>query len=141
MEDKELFFYIQQQEKKEEEGWAEKLIESLNLQEVTKMVEIKKIVTEKEIKEIDREIEKIYNVEYANNYSIAYNLGFNTISNLNGSGYENLIRIINNLNYGGEEDEYFTRFILGKVLDNHKIEILKKELLENRNRYVRFLNL
>ena len=105
------------------------------------MVEIKKIVTEKEIKEIDREIEKIYNVEYANNYSIAYNLGFNTISNLNGSGYENLIRIINNLNYGGEEDEYFTRFILGKVLDNHKIEILKKELLENRNRYVRFLNL
>ena len=105
------------------------------------MVEIKKIVTEKEIKEIDREIEKIYNVEYANNYSIAYNLGFNTISNLNGSGYENLIRIINNLNYGGEEDEYFTRFILGKVLDNHKIEILKKELLENRNRYVRFLYL
>ena len=105
------------------------------------MVEIKKIVTEKEIKEIDREIEKIYNVEYDNNYSIAYNLGFNTISNLNGSGYENLIRIINNLNYGGEEDEYFTRFILGKVLDNHKIEILKKELLENRNRYVRFLYL
>ena len=32
MEDKELFFYIQQQEKKEEEQWAEKLIESLNLQ-------------------------------------------------------------------------------------------------------------
>ena len=32
MEDKELFFYIQQQEKKEEEGWAEKLIESLNLE-------------------------------------------------------------------------------------------------------------
>ena len=30
MEDKELFLYIQQQE----EGWAEKLIESLNLQEV-----------------------------------------------------------------------------------------------------------
>ncbi len=105
------------------------------------MEEIKKIVTEKEIKEIDREIEKIYNVEYGNNYSIAYNLGFNTVSNLNGSGYENLIRIINNLNYGGEEDEYFTRFILGKVLDNHKIEILKKELLGNRNRYVRFLYL
>ena len=34
MEDKELFFYIQQQEKEEEEEWAEKLIESLNLQEV-----------------------------------------------------------------------------------------------------------
>ena len=30
MEDKELFLYIQQQE----EGWVEKLIESLNLQEV-----------------------------------------------------------------------------------------------------------
>ena len=105
------------------------------------MIEIKKIVTEKEIIELDREIEKIYNVEYDNNYSIAYNLGFNTISNLNGRGYENLIHIINNLNYGGEEDEYFARFILGKVLDNHKIEILKKELLENRNRYVSFLYL
>ena len=105
------------------------------------MVEIKKIVTEKEIKEIDRVIEEIYNIEYDNNYSIAYNIGFNTVSNLNGSGYENLIRIINNLNYGGEEDEYFVRFILGKVLDNHKIEILKKELLENRNRYVRLLYL
>ena len=105
------------------------------------MIEIKKIVTEKEIKEIDRVIEEIYSIEYVNNYSVAYNLGFNTVSNLNGSGYENLIRIINNLTYGGEEDEYFVRFILGKVLDNHKIEILKKELLENRNRYVRFLYL
>ena len=34
MEDKELFFYIQQQQEKEEELWPEKLIESLNLQEV-----------------------------------------------------------------------------------------------------------
>ena len=32
MEDRELLLYIQQQEEKEE--WAEKLIESLNLQEV-----------------------------------------------------------------------------------------------------------
>ena len=31
MEDKELFFYIQQQEKKEDAKWAEELIESLNL--------------------------------------------------------------------------------------------------------------
>ena len=105
------------------------------------METIKKIVTEEEIKKLDRVIEKIYSVDYDNNYSTAYNLGFNTISNLNGCGYENLIRIINNLNYGGEEDEYFVRFILGKVLDNHKIEILRKELLENRNRYVRFLYL
>ena len=29
--DKELFLYIQQQEKKEGDKWAEKLIESLNL--------------------------------------------------------------------------------------------------------------
>ena len=105
------------------------------------MEEIKRVVTEQEIKKLDRVIEKIYSIDYDNSYSVAYNLGFNTISNLNGSGYENLIRIINNLNYGGEEDEYFVRFILGKVLDNHKIEILKKELLENRNRYVRFLYL
>ena len=31
MEDKELFLHIQQQEKKEDDKWAEKLIESLNL--------------------------------------------------------------------------------------------------------------
>ena len=105
------------------------------------MQKIKEIVSQEEIERLDKAIKKIYNVEYDNNYSTAFNLGFNTISNLNGSGYENLIRIINNLNYGGEEDEYFVRFILGKVLDNHKIEILKKELLENRNRYVRFLYL
>ena len=105
------------------------------------MVEIKRVVTEQEMKKIDSVIKEIYSIEYDNNFSIAYNLGFNTISNLNGCGYENLIRIINNLNYGGEEDEYFVRFILGKVLDNHKIEILRKELLENRNRYVRFLYL
>ena len=105
------------------------------------MVEIKRVVTEQEMKKIDSVIKEIYSIEYENNYSTAYNLGFNTISNLNGCGYENLIRIINNLNYGGEEDEYFVRFILGKVLDNHKIEILKKELLDNRSRYVRFLYL
>ena len=35
MEDiKDLLVYIHQQEKKEDEEWAEKLIESLNLQEV-----------------------------------------------------------------------------------------------------------
>ena len=99
------------------------------------MVEIKKIVTEKEIKEIDRVIEEIYNIEYDNNYSIAYNIGFNTVSNLNGSGYENLIRIINNLNYGGEEDEYFARFILSKVLSEEKIEALALELLKNEGNY------
>ena len=31
MEDRELLLYIQQQEKKEDDKWAEKLIESLNL--------------------------------------------------------------------------------------------------------------
>ena len=34
MEDKELFLYVQQQQEEEEEEWAEKLIDSLNLQEV-----------------------------------------------------------------------------------------------------------
>ena len=101
---------------------------------------IKEIVTEKEIKKIDRVIEEIYDVEYTDNYSVAYNLGFDTVSNLNGCGYENLILIADGLNDGGE-DEYFARFILGKVLDNHKIEILKKELSENRNRYISILYL
>ena len=104
------------------------------------MVEIKKIVTEKEIKEIDRVIEDIYSIVYDNNYSTAYNLGFNTVANHNGSGYKNLIIVADSLNDGGE-DEAFARFILGKVLDNHKIEILKKVVEENRNRYISILYL
>ena len=101
---------------------------------------IKEMVTEKEIERLDEEIEKIYSVEYANNYSTAYNLGFNTVANLNGSGYKNLVRIADNLN-DGEEDEYFARFILEKVLNNEQIEILKKELLENRTHYISILYL
>ena len=104
------------------------------------MEEIKRVVTEEEMKKLNRVIEEIYNVEYDNNYSTAFNLGFDTVSNLNGCGYENLVRIVDSLNDGGE-DEYFARFILQKVLNNEQIEILKKELSENRNRYIRFLYL
>ena len=104
------------------------------------MKTIKKIVTEKELKEIDEIIKVIYNVEYDNNYSTAYNLGFDTVANQNGSGYINLVRIIDSLNDGGE-DEYFARFILAKVLPSDKIEALKKELGENRNQYISFLYL
>ena len=101
---------------------------------------IKKIVTEKELKEIDEIIKEIYNVDYDNNCSTAYNLGFNTVANQNGSGYINLVRIIDSLNDGGE-DEDFARFILAKVLADKQIEALKKELEENRNHYIRFLYL
>ena len=101
---------------------------------------IEAIVTEKEVKELDRVIEEIYSIDYDNNHSVAYNLGFNTVANHNGSGVANLILIVDSLN-DGEEDEAFARFILDQVLDNHKIEIIKKELSENRNRYIRFLYL
>ena len=104
------------------------------------MKTIKQIVTERELKEIDEIIKGIYEVDYNNNYSTAYNLGFNTVANQNGAGYENLVRIIDSLNDGGE-DEYFARFILAKVLSPDKIETLKKELEENRNRYIRILYL
>ena len=104
------------------------------------MKKIMEIVTEKELKEIDEIIKGIYEVDYDNNYSTAYNLGFNTVANQNGSGYINLVRIIDSLNDGGE-DEYFARFILSKVLTESKIETLKKELEENRNHYIRFLYL
>ena len=101
---------------------------------------IKKIVTEKELKEIDEIVKEIYSADYDNNYSTAYNLGFNTVANLNGSGYINLVRIIDCLNDGGEIED-FARFILGKALPSDKIEALKKELEENRNHYIRFLYL
>ena len=104
------------------------------------MEKIMEIVTEKEIRELDEIIKVIYNVDYDNNYSTAYNLGFNTVANLNGSGYTNLIRIIDCLNDGGEIED-FARFILAKTLTERQILTLKKELEENRNHYIRFLYL
>ena len=104
------------------------------------MTKIKKIVTKKEIIELDEIIKGIYNVDYNNNCSTAYNLGFETVANLNGSGYINLVRIIDRLNDGGE-DEDFARFVLSKTLTESQIETLKKEVEENRNHYIRFLYL
>ena len=104
------------------------------------MDKIKEIVTEQEMKKINRVIEEIYSIEYDNNYSVAYNLGFDTVANLNGSGYINLVRIVDNLNYGGE-DEAFARFILNKVFDEKKIDRLKNLVEENRNRYISILYL
>ena len=101
---------------------------------------IKEIVTEDEMARIDRVIEEIYSIDDGSNHSVAFQLGFDTVANHNGSGYNNLVIIVDSLNYGGE-DEAFARFILGKVLPGDKVERLKKELLTNRNRYIRFLYL
>ena len=104
------------------------------------MEKIKKIVTEKEVESLDRVVGGIYNVEYGNNYSTAYNLGFDTVANLNGSGYINLVRIVDNLNdFDGVAE--FARYVLKKVFEDDKIAILKKELLENRDRYISILYL
>ena len=104
------------------------------------METIKKIVTEEEISRLDKVVKEIYSVEYDNNYSVAYNLGFDTVANLNGSGYTNLVRIVDTLN-DGDGQEAFPIFILKMVFDDHKVSILKKELLENRNRYISILYL
>ena len=104
------------------------------------MKEIKRVVSEKEIKKLDGVVKEIYNVEYDNNYSTAYNLGFNTVSNLNGSGYRNLILIADRLNDGGEE-EAFASFLLAKVLSEEQVENLRKELWVNRNHYSEILYL
>ena len=104
------------------------------------MEEIKRVVTEEEISRLDKVVKKIYSVEYDNNYSVAYNIGFDTVANLNGSGYTNLVRIVDNLN-DDDEQEAFASFILKMVFDDEKIEILKEELLKNRNRYITLLYL
>ena len=104
------------------------------------MKKIKRVVTEEEISRLDKVVKEIYSGEYDNNYSVAYNLGFDTVANHNGRGYKNLVIIIDSLNDGGE-DEAFARFILAKVLNDEKIEILKEELLKNRNRYITLLYL
>ena len=101
---------------------------------------IKEIVSEKEVKLLDRVIAEIYAVEYDNNYSTAYNLGFDTVANLTGSGYQNLVRIVDNLN-GVAGEEEFARYVLEKVFDENKIKELKKELIENRDRYISILYL
>ena len=101
---------------------------------------IEAIVTKKEVERLDNVVKEIYDVEYANNNSVAYNLGFDTVANLNGSGYTNLVRIVDNLN-DGDGQEAFPIFILKMVFDDHKVSILKKELLENRNRYISILYL
>ena len=95
---------------------------------------IKEIVTEKEMSKIDRVIEKIYSIDDESNHSVAFQLGFDTVANHNGSGYKNLVIIVNRLNDGGEE-EAFARFILGKVLPSDKIEALALELLKNETNY------
>ena len=94
---------------------------------------IKAIVTEKEMERIDRVIEEIYSIDDGNT-SVAFQLGFDTVANHNGTGYNNLVIIVNSLNDGGE-DEAFARFILNQVLPGDKIEALALELLENETNY------
>ena len=95
---------------------------------------IKEIVTEDEMARIDRVIEEIYSIDDGSNHSVAFQLGFDTVANHNGSGYANLVIIVNSINYGGE-DEDFARFILNQVLPGDKIEALALELLKNETNY------
>ena len=104
------------------------------------LTKIKEIVLQEEIKKLDREIKKIYSIDDGSNYSVAFQWGFDTVANLNGSGYVNLVRIVDNLN-DDENQEEFARFILKKALNDYKIKMLKEELLINRNRYVSILYL
>ena len=95
---------------------------------------IKELVSTEELKKLDRVIEEIYSIDDQSNHSVAFQWGFGTVSNHNGSGYNNLVIIVNDLNYGGE-DEAFARFILGKVLTGEKIEALALELFKNETSY------
>ena len=104
------------------------------------MEKIKAMVTEKEVERLDRVVFNIYDVIYDNNYSTAYNLGFNTVANLNGKGYINLVRIVDNLN-DVDGEAAFAEYVLKKVFEDDKIKELKKELLENRSRYIKILYL
>ena len=102
--------------------------------EIKMLEKIKAIVSESEMAEIDRVIEEIYSIDDGSNHSVAFQLGFNTLSNHNGKGYNNLVIIADSLNAGGE-DAAFARFILNKALSSDKIEALKQELLKNEANY------
>ena len=104
------------------------------INEYKMLKKIKEIVTPEEMSEIDRVIEEIYSIDDGSNHSVAFQLGFDTVANQNGSGYKNLVLIADSINYGGE-DEYFARFILGKVLPSDKIEALALELRKNYTNY------
>ena len=95
---------------------------------------IKEIVSEVEMKEIDRVLEEIYSIDDQSNNSVAVQLGFYTVANLNGNGYNNLVLIAASLNYG-KEDKAFARFILSKVITDKQIEALALELLKNETNY------
>ena len=84
---------------------------------------IKELVSTEELKKLDRVIEEIYSIDDGSNHSVAFQWGFGTVLNYNGTAYNNLVIIANGLNSGGE-DEAFARFILGKVLTGEKIEAL-----------------
>ena len=95
---------------------------------------IKELVSTEELKKLDRVIEEIYSIDDQSNHSVAFQWGFDTVANHNGTGYNNLVIIVDSLNYGGE-DEAFARFILEKVLAGDKIEALALELLKNETNY------
>ena len=96
---------------------------------------IKELVSTEELKKLDRVIEEIYSIDDGSNHSVAFQLGFDTVANHNGSGYANLVIIVNSINDGGE-DEDFARFILSKGgLPGDKIEALALELLKNETNY------
>ena len=95
---------------------------------------IKEMVSTEEMSRIDRVIEEIYSIDDQSNNSVAFQLGFDTVANHNGSGYANLVIIVDSINYGGE-DEAFARFILNQVLPGDKIEALALELLKNETNY------
>ena len=94
---------------------------------------IKELVSTEELKKLDRVIEEIYSIDDDSN-SVAFQWGFGTVLNYNGTGYNNLVIIANGLNSGGE-DEDFARFILNQVLPGDKIEALALELLKNETNY------
>ena len=94
---------------------------------------IKELVSTEELKKLDRVIEEIYSIDDDSN-SVAFQWGFGTVLNYNGTGYNNLVIIANGLNSGGE-DEAFARFILNQVLPGDKIEALALELLKNETNY------
>ena len=68
--------------------------------EIIMLMKIKAIVSESEMARIDRVVEEIYSIDDGSNNSVAFQLGFDTVSNCNGKGYENLVLIADDLNKG-----------------------------------------
>ena len=110
-------------------------------------MEVKNIVTEKEINKFNSMMEKLnlfndaYNQEKDCNYSLGYLLGFDALGNYASKGIDTIIRLADTAKYPNYGEGEFALFLLEKIFSASKIEALINEVFVNRHLYIKTLYL